>query len=143
MVTRSHYRSFMAKEKLMIWCEWKLYSWLAQKTKHDLQRRIVIVGHFAARRQGIRSLRKGCAIMWTIKDNMDAQLLVKCANWNLYCCNQAIRHHGFQSHTSSLWSSSWRAVPTWLVVGISVAWQQVSMHNTHMPHCPLLVWDSL
>ena len=54
---------------------------LAQKTKRDLQRRIVglIVGHFAARKRGIRNSKKGYAITWMIKDNTDAQLLVKCA----------------------------------------------------------------
>ena len=48
-----------------------------QKTKLDLQKRIVIVGHFAARKLGIRSLKKGCVITQTIKDNTDTQLLVK------------------------------------------------------------------
>ena len=50
-------------------------------SKCDLQRRIVglIVGHFAVRKRGIRNLKKGYAITWTIKDNTDAQLLVKCA----------------------------------------------------------------
>ena len=56
--------------------------WLKQKIKCDL-RRTVIVGHFATRKQGIRSLKKVCAITWTIKDNKDAQLVVKCANWKL------------------------------------------------------------
>ena len=55
-------------------CDWR------KKTKRDLQRRIVIARHFAVRKRGIRSLEKGCAIMWTIKDNTDLQLLVKCAN---------------------------------------------------------------
>ena len=50
-----------------------------KKTKSDLQRRIVIVRHFMARKQCIRNLKKGYAITWTIKDNTDAQLLVKCA----------------------------------------------------------------
>ena len=52
-----------------------------RKTKCDLQRRIVglIVERFAARKRGIRNLKKGYAIKWTIKDNTDAQLLVKCA----------------------------------------------------------------
>ena len=37
-----------------------MYSRLAQKTKRDLQRRIVglIVGHFAARKRGISNLKK-------------------------------------------------------------------------------------
>ena len=52
-----------------------------KKTKRDLQRRIVglIVGHFAARKRGIRNLKKGCAITWAITYNTDAQLLVKYA----------------------------------------------------------------
>ena len=96
MATRTRYRSFMAKEKLMIIeeaenignrAEGRKYDvsescirdW-CKKTKRDLQRRIVNVGHFAARKRGIRSLKKGYAITWTIKDNTDAQLLVKCAN---------------------------------------------------------------
>ena len=39
-----------------------MYSRLAQKTKRDLQRRIVglIVGHFTARKLGIENLKKGC-----------------------------------------------------------------------------------
>ena len=61
-----------------------MYLRLAQKKKkkHDLQRRIVglIVGHFTARKRGIQNLKKGYAITWTIKDNADAQLLVKCVN---------------------------------------------------------------
>ena len=58
-----------------------MYSRLAQKKKkHDLQRIVcLIVGHFAARKGGIRNLKKGYAITWTIKDNKDAQLLVKYA----------------------------------------------------------------
>ena len=50
-----------------------------KKTKRDLQRRIVIVGHFAARKRSNWNLKKGYAITGTIKDNTDAQLLVKCA----------------------------------------------------------------
>ena len=55
--------------------------WRKKKKKHDLKRRIVglIIGHFAARKRGIRNLKKGYAITWTLKDNMDAQLLVKYA----------------------------------------------------------------
>ena len=62
-----------------------MYSRLAQKKKkeRDLKRRIVglIVGHFAARKRGIQNLKKkkGYAFTWTIKDNTDAQLLVKYA----------------------------------------------------------------
>ena len=90
MATRSRYCSFTVKEKLRIIEEAenigdhaagrKYDVRLAQKTNCDLQRRIVIVGNFAARKQGIRSLKKDYAIMWMIKDNMDSQLLVKCAN---------------------------------------------------------------
>ena len=96
MATRSHYRSFTAKEKLRIieevenvrnrapgrnydMSESCIRDW-CKKPKRDLQRRIVIVGHFAARKRGIRNLKKGYAITWTIKDNTDVQLLVKCAN---------------------------------------------------------------
>ena len=96
MATRSRYRSFTAKEKLRIIeeaenienrAEGRKYDlsescirdW-RKKTKLNLQRRIVIIGHFAARKRGIWSLKKGCAIMWTIKDNTDVQLLVKCTN---------------------------------------------------------------
>ena len=97
MATRSHYHSFATKEKLSITeqaekvgnrvagrkcdvSESCIRDW-RKKTKSDLQRRIVglIVGHFTARKQGIRNLKKGYAITWTIKDNMDAQLLVKYA----------------------------------------------------------------
>ena len=54
--------------------------WRKKKTR-DLKRRIVglIVGHFEARKRGIWNLKKGYAITWMIKDNMDAQLLVKYA----------------------------------------------------------------
>ena len=96
MATRSRYRSFTAKEKLRIIDEAEnienraagrkydvskscIRDW-RKKTKRDLQRRIVIVGHFAARKRGIRNLKKGYAITWIIKDNKDAQLLVKCVN---------------------------------------------------------------
>ena len=98
MATRSRYRSFTTKEKLRIiekaenignrvagrkydLSESCIRDWRNKKTKRDLQRRIVglIVGHFTARKRGIRNLKKGYAITWTIKDNMDAQLLVKCA----------------------------------------------------------------
>ena len=51
------------------------------KTKCDFKRQIVIVGHFVARKQNIWNLKKGCAIMWTIKDNTDAQLLYQ-IQWN-------------------------------------------------------------
>ena len=97
MATRSRYRSFTMKEKLRIIEEAEnvgnrvagrkyyvsescIRDW-HKKTKRDLQRRIVglIVGHFAARKQGIRNFKKGYVITWTIKDNTDAQLLVKCA----------------------------------------------------------------
>ena len=74
MATRSRYRSFMAKEKLRIIDEAEnienraagrtydvskscIRDW--HKKKSDLQRRIVIVGHFAARKQGIQYLKKG------------------------------------------------------------------------------------
>ena len=96
MATRSRYHSFTTKEKLRIIEEAEnvgncvagrkydvskscIRDW-RKKTKRDLQRRIVNVGHFAARKRGIRSLKKGCAITWTIKENTDVQLLVKCAN---------------------------------------------------------------
>ena len=97
MATRSRYRSFTTKENLRIIeeaenvgnpaavrkydvSESSIRDW-RKKTKRDLQRRIVglIVGHFAARKRGIWNLKKGYAITWTIKDNTDAQLLVKCA----------------------------------------------------------------
>ena len=99
MAKRSRYRSFTAKEKLRIIEEqktletvqreesmmWAKVVFMTSKKKHthtqNLERRIVIVGHFAARKRGIRNLKKGYAITWTIKDNMDAQLLMKCANW--------------------------------------------------------------
>ena len=95
MATRSRYRSFTTKEKLRIIEEAEnvgnrvagrkydvsescIRDW-RKKTKRDLQRRIVglIIGHFAARKRGIWNLKKGYAITWTIKDNTDAQLLVK------------------------------------------------------------------
>ena len=97
MATRSRYRSFTTKGKLRIIEEaenvgdrvvGRKYdlreSYIRdrrKKTKRDLQRRIVglIVRHFAARKRGIRNLKKGYAITWTIKDNTDAQLLMKCA----------------------------------------------------------------
>ena len=92
MATRSRYRSFTAKEKLRIIDEAEnienraagrkydvsescIRDW-RKKTERNLQRRIVIVGHFAARKRGIRNLKKGYVITWTIKDNTDAQLLV-------------------------------------------------------------------
>ena len=97
MATRSRYHSFTTKEKLRIIVEAEnvgnhaagrkcdvsescIRDW-RKKTKRDLQRRIVglIVGHFPARKRGIRSLRKDYAITWMIKDNTDTQLLVKCA----------------------------------------------------------------
>ena len=97
MATRSCYRSFTMKEKLRIIEEAEnvgncvagrkydvsescIRDW-RKKTKRDLQRRIVglIVRHFTDRKRGIRNLKKGYAIMWTIKDNTDAQLLVRCA----------------------------------------------------------------
>ena len=96
MTTRSRYRSFMAKEKLRIIEEAEnvgnrtagrkydvskscIQDWHKKKKNRDLQRRIVglIVGHFATSKRGIRNLKKGYAITWTIKDNTDAQLLVK------------------------------------------------------------------
>ena len=96
MATRSRYHLFMAKEKLSIVEEAKNIGNRAagrtydvresyirdmrKKTKFDLQRRIVITGHFAARKRGIRSLKKDYAITGMIKDNTDMQLLVKCAN---------------------------------------------------------------
>ena len=66
MTTRSRYRSFMAKEKLRIIDEAEnienhaagrkydvskscIHDW-RRKTKHDLQRRKVIIGHFKARK---------------------------------------------------------------------------------------------
>ena len=96
MATRCRYRSFTAKEKLRIIDEEEniqnraarrkydvsescIRDW-HKKTKCDLQRRIVIVGHFVARKRGIRNLKKGYATTWIIKDNTDAQLVVKCAN---------------------------------------------------------------
>ena len=96
MATRSRYRSLTVKEKLRIIeeaenienrAEGRKYDvskscirdW-RKKTKRDLQRRIVIVGHFAARKRGIQNLKKGYAITWMIKDNTDAKLLVKRAN---------------------------------------------------------------
>ena len=92
MATRSHYCSFTAKEKHRLTDEaenletvQREESMMGAKVvfvtgakKSDLQRRIVIIGHFAARKQDIRNLKKGYAITWMIKDNMDA--LVKCAN---------------------------------------------------------------
>ena len=97
MATRSSYRLFTTKEKLRIIEEAEnvgnraagrkydvsvscIRDW-CKKTKSDLQSTIVrlIVGHFAARKRGIRNLKKGYAIMWMIKDNTDMQLLVKCA----------------------------------------------------------------
>ena len=96
MATRSRYRSFTAKEKVRTIeeaenignrAEGEKYNvsescirdW-RKKTKCDLQRLIVNIGHFAARKRGFWSLKKGCAITWTIKHNTDVQLLVKCAN---------------------------------------------------------------
>ena len=78
MATRSCYRSFTAKEKLRIIdeaenienravgrkydvSESSIRDW-HRKTKRDLQRIIVIVGDFAARKQGILNLKKGYAI---------------------------------------------------------------------------------
>ena len=99
MATRSRYRSFTAKEKLriideaehienraaeisMMWAK-VVFETGAKKKTRKLQGRIVIVEHFAARKRGIRNLKKGYAIAWMIEDNTDAQLLVKCANWKL------------------------------------------------------------
>ena len=96
MATRSRYHSFTAKEKLRIIDKAEnienraavrkydvskscIRDW-HKKTKCDLQRRLVIVGHFAARKRGIWNLKKGYAITCMIKDNTDAQLQVKCAN---------------------------------------------------------------
>ena len=96
MATKSHYRSFMVKEKLRIIDETEnienhatgrkydvsescIRDW-RKKTKCDLQRRIVIVGHFTDRKRGIWNLIKGYSITWIIKDSTDVQLLVKCAN---------------------------------------------------------------
>ena len=96
MATRSRYRSFTAKEKLRIIEEAKnvgnraagrkydmsescIRDW-CKKKKRNLERRIVIVRHFAARKRGIQNLKKGYVITWMLKDNKDAQLLVKCAN---------------------------------------------------------------
>ena len=67
------------REESMMWE--KVIYLTGQKTNCDLQRRIVIVGHFVARKQGIRNLKKGYAIRCMIKANTDAQLLLKCANW--------------------------------------------------------------
>ena len=97
MATRSRYRLFTVKEKLRIIIveaenvgnraagrkydvsESCIRDW-RKKQNATLERRIVIVRHFAARKRGIRNLKKGYAITSTIKDNTDAQLLVKCAN---------------------------------------------------------------
>ena len=96
MATRSRNHSITVKEKLRIIDEAEnienhaagrkydvsescIRDW-SKKTKCDLQKRIVIVGHFTARKRGIRNFKKGYAITWTIKDNKDAHLLVKCAN---------------------------------------------------------------
>ena len=75
MATRSRYRSFTAKEKLRIIEEAEnvgnrlagrkydvsescIRDW-RKKTKRDLQRIVgLIVGHFAARKRGIRNLKK-------------------------------------------------------------------------------------
>ena len=96
MATRFSYLSFTAKEKLRIIEEAQniekraagrkydvsescIHDW-HKKTKRDLQRRIVNIGHFAARKRGIWKFKKDYAITWTIKDNTDVQLLVKRAS---------------------------------------------------------------
>ena len=78
MATRSRYRSITAKEKLRITEEAEnignraagrkyyvsescIRDW-RKKQNATLERRIAIVGHFAARKRGIRNLKKGYAI---------------------------------------------------------------------------------
>ena len=145
MATRSRYCLFMAKEKLRIIEEAEnignhaagrkydvskrcIHDW-RKKTKCDLQRRIVIVRYFTPRKRGISSLKKDYAITWMIKDNTDMQLLVN------------TKELGIMDFKVILLLSQVAAgerVPTWLVVGISAAWQRPTVYSTCMPCWPLL-----
>ena len=50
---------------------------------------------------------------------------------------------GFKAILRLCQAAAGKRVPTWLIAGIGVAWQWLSVHSTRMLHCPLLAWDSL
>ena len=82
MATRSRYRSFMAKEKLRIIEEAENIENCAAGRKYDVSESCIRDWCRTEKNSNRRAFRgqevkKGCAITWTIKDNTDAQLLVK------------------------------------------------------------------
>ena len=143
MATRSCYCSFMAKEKLRIIEAEKLETVQREESmmwgkivfvtgaKNQMRLReknIVIVGHFAARKQGIRNLKKGYAITWTIKEYGCTVTIEMCQLKALAVTKElgiTVSNLHYVSVKKRLASECQRLLP-----GIGTAWQRPTMLST-------------